>query len=71
MSCNTTTVGGDAAIYFDPYDISNMAECLNRVLSNEKLRNEMISRGIDQAKKFNWVKAGEQIYGTLAMIAKH
>lgn len=64
-------VGGDAAIYFDPYDISNMAECLNRVLSNEKLRNEMILRGIDQAKKFNWVKAGEQIYGTLAMIAKH
>jgi glycosyltransferase involved in cell wall biosynthesis len=61
-------VGGDAAIYFDPYDVQGMADCIERILTDDSLRQEMISKGLEQVKKFSWQKAGEQVYGILQKV---
>jgi glycosyltransferase involved in cell wall biosynthesis len=55
-------VGGDAAQYFDPYDIEDMANCIQRILIDDHLRQEMIAKGFEQVKKFSWLRAGEQVY---------
>ncbi len=63
ITSNTTSlpeVGGEAAILIDPLDIEKMAEAMRQVLSNENLRNEMIGKGLGQAKKFSWAKTAEQ-----------
>jgi glycosyltransferase involved in cell wall biosynthesis len=35
-------IGGDAALYFEPYDIEDMVEKTSLVLNNKKLRRELI-----------------------------
>ncbi len=45
---------GAAAAYFDPEDEEDMAAKIKEVLSDEKLRAELIEQGLKQAKKYNW-----------------
>jgi len=45
-------VGGDAAVYFDPYDISDIASKLYDVYKDLDLRLSMIARGNTQVQKF-------------------
>lgn len=47
-------VGGEAVRYFDPESPKNMAENMEEVLGKENLRSDLIERGKQQAKKFNW-----------------
>jgi alpha-1,3-rhamnosyl/mannosyltransferase len=49
-------VAGDAAVYFDPYNINSVADSLKQVLDNQKLRSALKSRGLIQAGKFSWDK---------------
>jgi glycosyltransferase involved in cell wall biosynthesis len=62
-------VGGDAAQYFDPYDIEHMANCIQRILTDDHLRQEMIAKGFEQVKKFSWLRAAEQVYLILRQVA--
>ena len=39
-------VSGDAALYFDPRNVDEMADVINKILSDEKLRKELIKKGI-------------------------
>lgn len=47
-------VCGDAAEYFDPSDTKGMAAAIDKVISNEKVRSELIIRGKTQAAKYSW-----------------
>ena len=47
-------VGGDAAFYFDPNNPKDISELMSRVLDNKMLQNEMIEKGFEQVKKFDW-----------------
>jgi glycosyltransferase involved in cell wall biosynthesis len=70
MACGTPVVasdtsslpemGGDAARYFDPYDVEAMAEALRLVWTETDLRAEMRRRGLVQASQFSWVRAAEE-----------
>lgn len=64
-------VGGDAVQYFDPYNIEDMANCMQRILTDHHLRQEMIARGHEQVKKFSWQKAGEMVYKLLKEATIH
>ena len=44
----------------DPYDDDFLALNMCSVLTNEDLRDELIEKGIKQAKKFSWDRAAEQ-----------
>ena len=52
--------GGDAAIYSDPQSVEDMAEKINRVVSSQKTREEMVKKGLEQIKKFSWEKSAEK-----------
>ncbi|OGH16795.1 MAG: hypothetical protein A3C30_00435 [Candidatus Levybacteria bacterium RIFCSPHIGHO2_02_FULL_40_18] len=62
--------GGDAAIYFNPEDVSDIAEKIEKVLSDKKLRDDMIKKGHEQVKKFSWEKSARQVLHTLEEAAK-
>ncbi|TEU10319.1 MAG: glycosyltransferase family 1 protein [Anaerolineales bacterium] len=53
-------VGGDAARYFDPTDVEEMAEAIGAVWRDEALRLEMGRRGLAQAARFSWRRAAEE-----------
>jgi glycosyltransferase involved in cell wall biosynthesis len=55
-------VAGDAALYFDPTDTDAIAEALDRLLGDEKLRERLRAAGPAQAAKFSWARAAQ---GTL------
>ena len=45
---------GEAAIYFDPYDIQDMARALEQLAFDENLRRVLIDKGYRQCRKFRW-----------------
>ncbi len=53
-------VGGDAAVYFDPFDENDMAEKIETVLNNEMLRRKMIAKGLEKVKGYSWEKCAEE-----------
>ena len=52
-------VAGDAALYFDPEDVEAMAAAIERLLSDEALRERLSAAGPLQAAKFSWAKTAE------------
>lgn len=63
VSSNTSSlpeVMGEAGIMVDPYDTDGLAQAMREVLTNRKLRDEMVRKGLEQAKKFSWERAAEQ-----------
>ena len=53
--------GGDAAIYFDPNNAEDIAEKIEKVISDPKLREEMVRKGKEQIKKFSWEKSAKDV----------
>lgn len=53
-------VCGDAAEYFDPYSPEDIAAKIDKVISDEKLRKDLIERGHKQARKFSWERMARQ-----------
>ncbi|MFH0929971.1 MAG: glycosyltransferase family 1 protein [Candidatus Moraniibacteriota bacterium] len=47
-------VGGDAVLYFNPYDTDEMARVMGKVLRNNKLKLRLAEKGRERAKKFSW-----------------
>ena len=63
VSSNATClpeVYSDAAHYFDPLDVQNMADAINEVLTNKELRQALIKKGPVQAQKYSWKRMAEQ-----------
>jgi glycosyltransferase involved in cell wall biosynthesis len=58
---------GDAALLVDPHDIEDLAISMNRLLTDEELRAELIAKGFKRASKFSWNKAARE---TLAVYKK-
>ena len=47
-------VCGDAVLYFDPHNPQQLAEKLQIVLSDDVMRNSLITRGQSHVKSFTW-----------------
>jgi glycosyltransferase involved in cell wall biosynthesis len=66
VSSNKTSlpeVGGDGAVYFDPTNIDDMVEKIQKVLNDQKLRKDLITKGEKRYKQFSWQKLAEQTLG--------
>lgn len=53
-------VYGNAAHYFNPLETDDISRAISDVLSNSKLRNELIKKGRLQASKYSWERMAEQ-----------
>lgn len=52
-------VGGDAALYFDPYDPQDIAAAIDRLLADPELRTQLSQAGLARAAEFSWRRAAE------------
>lgn len=53
-------VYGQAVEYFDPLDVSDMAETISRILDNPKRAKELVKLGKEHIKKYSWRKTAEE-----------
>jgi len=53
-------VGGDAAVYIDPYNSRDIAEALRGLLSSSSLQKYLRERGIERARQFTWEKTARE-----------
>jgi len=51
---------GNAALKINPYDINEICEKMNNVLSDLKLQDRMKKRGLKQVQKFSWKKCAKE-----------
>ncbi len=47
-------VCGEAVLYFDPLNISDIARAIKEIASDDNLRKDLSKKGLMQAEKFNW-----------------
>jgi glycosyltransferase involved in cell wall biosynthesis len=63
VSSNATClpeIYNDAALYFDPLDVQDMANKIGEVLGDKDLRQTLITLGHKQAAKYSWEKLAKQ-----------
>lgn len=59
-------VGGDAAIYCDPFNLNSISEGLTELDSNDTLRNDLIQKGLERSKLFSWDITAKKIWKEIA-----
>lgn len=61
-------VVGDAGVYFNPLDVEDIAAKINQIISDDNIKNELIKKGFEQAKRFSWEKTARQTLEVLQEI---
>lgn len=54
-------VVGDAALLVDPFDVEALTQAMLTLLNDDDLKRKMSRKSIEQAKKFSWEKAGDEL----------
>lgn len=57
-------IGGDACIYFDPYNIEDMANKISQIIDDPKLAKKLVATGLKRYQQFSWNNLAKQ---TLAL----
>ncbi|WP_165040540.1 glycosyltransferase family 1 protein [Dysgonomonas sp. ZJ709] len=55
-------VSEDAALYVDPFDVNDITNKINLLVSDADLRQSLRIKGLEQIKKYSWKKSAEQVY---------
>jgi glycosyltransferase involved in cell wall biosynthesis len=53
-------VGGEAALYVDPYNAQDIKKKLKLLINDQDLRREKIKKGLERVKQFSWEKAARE-----------
>lgn len=61
-------VFGEAAIYFNPYDIDDIAQKINGVLKSKETQKKLILQGYDLVKKYDYEKSANLILSQIILI---
>ncbi|MEX2013226.1 MAG: glycosyltransferase family 1 protein, partial [Candidatus Levyibacteriota bacterium] len=62
--------GGDAALYINPQDSSDIAQKIDKVLKDDKLAADMVRKGFEQVKKFSWEKSATKTLQVLESLVE-
>jgi glycosyltransferase involved in cell wall biosynthesis len=68
MTSNVTSmpeVGGNAVYYVDPYSVHSIADGMSLIFRDEKLRHQLINKGLEQLKKFSWDNTAQRLWLTI------
>lgn len=63
-------VAGDAGILFDPHREEEMAEAMERVLTDEALSRSLVEAGIARSRRYTWTAAAEKTLRVLEQVAE-
>jgi glycosyltransferase involved in cell wall biosynthesis len=61
-------VGGDAAIYVDPFSVPSITDGMLKALDKDNF-NDYREKGIQQANKFSWDNSAEIIWKTIEKVS--
>lgn len=53
-------VGGEAALYVGPHQVADIREKLDTIMSDQKLRQDLIKKGFERVEKFSWEKTAKE-----------
>ena len=74
IACSNTTampeIAGNAAKFFDPFNINSMVWVLNSLLKNNKLRQSLSQKSLIRSKKFSWEITGDRTLAVIKSIIK-
>ena len=56
----------DSAVYFSPHDAADCARQIRRVIDEPWLANELVRRGVERSRGFQWRDHGAQLIAALA-----
>lgn len=54
-------VGGEAALYADPFSVDDLKEKVINLAGNEGLRKKLATLGLDRAKQFTWEESAKSL----------
>ena len=63
-------VAGQAALFFDPMNVSDIANAIDQIVLDPQLRNELIQKGYQRAKDFSWRTTASQTLDALLTTIK-
>lgn len=63
-------IGGDAAVYFNPKNPSDLREATQLVLFEEQFKNSLIKKGKRRLTEFSWDETVKRTYNVYSGIAK-
>lgn len=73
LSGNKTSlpeVAGDAAIYCDPFDVKSIEAGLQKLSSDQQLREQLSEKGITRSKQFSWDQTAEIVWSKIDALVK-
>ncbi|MDH6353918.1 glycosyltransferase involved in cell wall biosynthesis [Dysgonomonas sp. PH5-45] len=54
-------ISGDAVLYFDPYDVSDLTAKMNLLLNDSSLQDSLKEKGRAQVEKYSWKKSAQKL----------
>lgn len=70
MACGTPVISsrescmpeilGKAPLYFDAYNVDDIAKKMETIISDKELRKDLIKKGLEQVKKYNWDECAKE-----------
>lgn len=73
ITSNTSSmpeIAGECAIYVNPYDVNSICDAMIELYSNPSLRESLIKKGQEQAKKYSWDKTAELVWNAIEQVMK-
>ena len=55
----------DAALYFDPLDMEDIAAKILKVVQNNDIKKTLIRKGFNQVKKYSWEKSANKLINVI------
>lgn len=59
-------VAGDAALYVDPYNVSEIAGAMQRIEADNGLWDELSAKGLQRSRIFSWDKTAEKVWEVIS-----
>lgn len=63
-------VAGNAAVFVDPFSVNSIAAAMQKVASDEDLRQKLIVAGREQRLKFSWEQTAEKLWDCVEKAAE-
>jgi glycosyltransferase involved in cell wall biosynthesis len=62
-------IGGDAVLCCDPLDVGAMAALMTRVAGDEALRADLVTRGRQRLRRFDWAESARNLHAACRRVA--
>lgn len=58
-------VAGDAALLIDPFSVDEIANAMQKIVTNSELRNSLILKAKEQRRRFSWDKTANNLWNCI------